>query len=41
MITKKYLWQKIHKENKTGSINSHKPIKIKKSDIQKKYETWK
>ena len=37
----KYLWQKKHLENQTGSKNSYKPIKIKKNDIQKKYEIWK
>jgi len=37
----KYLWQKKHLENQTGSKNSYKPMKIKKNDIQKKYETWK
>ena len=40
-IKKKYLWQKEHLENQTGSNNSHKPVKIKRNDIQKKYETWK
>ena len=38
---KKYLWQKKHKENKTGSKDSYKPIKINKKDNLKKYETWK
>ncbi len=38
---KKYSWQKKHSENLTGTKGSHKPIKIKKNDIQKKYETWK
>ena len=37
---KKYLWQKKHLENQTGSNNSHKPIKIKKNEIKKKYDTW-
>ena len=37
----KYLWQKNHLENKTGTKNSYKPIKIKKNDTKKKYETWK
>jgi NADH:ubiquinone oxidoreductase subunit len=37
----RYLWQKKHLENQTGSSNSHKPTKIKKNDIKKKYETWK
>ena len=38
---KKYLWQKKHIENKTGSKDSYKPIKINKKDNLKKYETWK
>ncbi len=38
---KKYLWQKKHLENQTGSENRYKPIKIKKNEIKKKYETWK
>tara|TARA_B100001248_G_C27185255_1_gene364228 strand:+ start:314 stop:667 length:354 start_codon:yes stop_codon:yes gene_type:complete len=38
---KKYSWQKNHKENMTGTENSHRPIKIKKGSIEKKYETWK
>ena len=38
---KKYLWQKKHLENQTGSKNSFKPIKINKDDVKKKYETWK
>ena len=38
---KKYLWQKNHKENKTGSKDSYKPVKIKKENKLKKYETWK
>ena len=37
---KKYLWQKKHLENQTGSKNSFKPIKINKDDVKKKYETW-
>ena len=37
----KYLWQKKHLENQTGTINRFKPIKIKKNEIKKKYETWK
>ena len=28
-------------ENKTGTENSYKPVKIKKDQIEKKYETWK
>ena len=39
-IEKKYIWQKEHEENKTGTIEKHKPIKFKKDDVQKKYETW-
>ena len=38
---KKYSWQKNHLENKTGTKESYKPIKIKKDDKLKKYETWK
>ena len=38
---KKYIWQKDHLENKTGHEDSYKPIKIKKDDKHKKYETWK
>ena len=40
-VKNKYLWQKKHLENQTGSRNSYKPTTIKKNDIQKKYETWK
>ena len=38
---KKFKWQKKHLENKTGSKDSHKPIKIKKDSYEKKYQTWK
>ena len=38
---KKYIWQKKHLENQTGSKNSFKPIKINKDNVQKKYEAWK
>ena len=38
---KKYNWQKKHKENRTGSKDSHKPTKILKDNKLKKYETWK
>ncbi len=38
---KKFLWQKKHSENKTGTSESYKPTKIKKNSIKKKYETWK
>ena len=38
---KKYLWQKKHLENQTGTNNSFKPVNIKKNGIKKKYKTWK
>jgi NADH dehydrogenase len=38
---KKYSWQKQHLENQTGTNNSFKPVKIRKDDLKKKYETWK
>ena len=38
---KKYSWQKKHKENKTGSAEAYKPVKIRKNDKIKKYESWK
>ena len=37
----KYLWQKEHLENKTGTKESYRPTKIKKDNKIKKYETWK
>ncbi len=37
----RYIWQKDHLENKTGSKDSYKPVKIKKNADLKKYETWK
>ena len=37
----KYVWQKNHSENKTGTKYSYKPSKISKKNIKKKYETWK
>ena len=37
----KYPWQKNHLENQTGTKNSFKPVKIRKNEIKKKYETWK
>ena len=37
----KYVWQKDHLDNQTGSNNAYKPIKIEKKDNLKKYETWK
>ena len=38
---KKYIWQKEHSANKTGTDESYRPVKIKKNHTQKKYETWK
>ena len=38
---KKFSWQKKHQENQTGTSNSFKPVKIRKNEIKKKYETWK
>jgi NADH:ubiquinone oxidoreductase subunit len=38
---KKFSWQKKHIGNKTGTKESYRPTKIKKNDMQKKYETWK
>ena len=37
----KYKWQKNHLENQTGTSNSFKPVKIRKNNIKKKYESWK
>ena len=37
----KYSWQKKHLENQTGTNNSFRPVKIRKNEIKKKYETWK
>tara|TARA_Y200000002_G_C22527005_1_gene598112 strand:- start:476 stop:826 length:351 start_codon:yes stop_codon:yes gene_type:complete len=39
--TKKHEWEKKHLENQTGTSNSFKPVKIRKDNIKKKYETWK
>ena len=40
--TKKFSWQKSHKDNKTGTKDSYKPNKISKDNKKfKKYETWK
>ena len=36
----KYLWQKKHTKNLTGTKNAYVPNKISKK-IKKKYETWK
>ena len=38
---KKFPWQKKHLENQTGTKNSHKPVKIAKNNLKKKYDTWK
>ncbi len=38
---KKYLWQKKHSENKTGTNEKYNPVKIKKNENQKKYKSWK
>jgi len=38
---KGHSWQKKHLENQTGTNNSFKPVRIKKNNIEKKYETWK
>ena len=37
----KYSWQKKHLENQTGTEKRFKPVKIRKNDIKKRYETWK
>ncbi len=37
----KFSWQKSHLENQTGTKNRYKPIKIRKDNTKKKYETWK
>ncbi len=37
----KYSWQKDHTENKSGTFYSHKPVKIRKDNRKKKYESWK
>ena len=36
----KFLWQKNHSENLTGTKNAYKPVKISKSEKTKKYESW-
>tara|TARA_B100001564_G_scaffold332123_1_gene318754 strand:+ start:436 stop:594 length:159 start_codon:yes stop_codon:yes gene_type:complete len=41
-LENKFLWQKNHQENQTGTKNSHKPNTILDSkDKFKKYESWK
>ena len=37
----KYSWQKDHSENRTGTKDRHKPVKIKKNLKEKKYDSWK
>ena len=37
----KFSWQKNHLENQAGTINSFRPVKIRKNSVKKKYETWK
>ena len=38
---KKYLWQKQHIENQTGTSSAYKPNYISKlNNLKKKYETW-
>ena len=42
VIEKKHIWQKPHKENKTGTSEAYKPNKItNKNNDFKKYESWK
>ena len=38
---KKFIWQKEHLENQTGTSNAYKPNKISKSNFKKKYDNWK
>tara|TARA_B110000444_G_C18472513_1_gene425360 strand:- start:4 stop:363 length:360 start_codon:yes stop_codon:yes gene_type:complete len=39
---KKYLWQKEHLENQTGTLKAYRPNQISKLNrLKKKYETWK
>ena len=41
-LENKFLWQKNHQENQTGTKNSHKPNTIlDNKDKFKKYESWK
>ena len=37
----KFKWQKKHLENQTGTNNRYNPVKIKKNNLKKKYDTWK
>ena len=38
---KKYIWQKNHSQNLSGSSKAYKPNKISKKTKFKDYETWK
>jgi len=38
---KTYSWQKPHLENQTGTSNAYRPNHILRSNVKKKYETWK
>jgi len=38
---KKYLWQKKHSENMSGTPNAYTPSKILRNNQKKKYDTWK
>ena len=37
----KYIWQKKHSENLSGTKNSYRPSSILDTKIKKKYDTWK
>ena len=37
----KYLWQKPHQPNLTGTETAYYPNKSKKDAIEKKYKSWK
>ena len=37
----KHSWQKKHLENQTGTNNRFRPVRIRKDNLKKKYETWK
>ena len=39
--SKKYIWQKKHSQNLSGSSKAYKPNKILKEQKFKNYETWK
>ena len=41
-VKEKYLWQKEHLENQTGTAQAYKPNSISKlNKAKKKYDTWK